>query len=111
MSKVTTTKKINEAITNGLLQITKAECHYKSSNRIDEINKETFKENLSFLCESGIFADALEWHYERDHKSNDYIVECGRMNPDTEIIATVYLSVCDDVDGEDVEKALLFVEE
>jgi len=111
MKKATTTKQINEAITNGLLQITKAECSYKSSNRIDEISKETFKENLQFLCESGIFVAAIGWHYERYYKSNDYIVECGRMNPDTEIIIAAYLSVCDDMDGEDLEKALLFVEE
>lgn len=111
MRKRTTTQKLNTAITNNLLQITKAECSYKSSNRIDELSKETFTESFSFLCESGYFMDCIGWHYERNQKSNGYIVECGRMNPDTEIIVTVYLSVCEGVSREDVDRMLEIVEE
>lgn len=111
MRKQTTTQKLNTAITNNLLQITKAECYYKSSNRIDEINRETFKENLQFLCESGCFVDCVGWHYERDIQTNGYIAECGRMDGSVEKIIVVYLDVCNGVDKEDVEKELLFVEE
>lgn len=53
----------------------------------------------------------IGWHYERDSKTNGYIAETGRMNPDTEIIITVYLSVCEGVNVEDIERTLLFVEE
>lgn len=66
---------------------------------------------LDFLCKSGIFMDAIGWHYEKDCKSNGYIVECGRINPDTEIIISVYLRVCAGVNVEDIERTLLFVEE
>lgn len=111
MRKVTTTKKINEAITNNLLQITKAECHYKSSNRIDEISADKFKNNFDFLCESGVFADCVGWRYERDYRTGDYIIETGRMDGSVEKIIVVYLGVCNGVDKEDVEKELLFVEE
>lgn len=111
MRKRTTTQQLSTAITNNLLQITKAECHYKSSNRIDEINQETFKENLQFLCESGCFADAIGWHYERDIKTNGYIAECGRNNRNSEIIITVHLSACNGVSEENVERTLLFWEE
>lgn len=111
MKKVTTTNKINEAINNNLLQITKAEVYYKTSGKTETIDTNRFTENFSFLCESGIFMDALGWHYERDIKTNGYIAECGRMNPDTEIIISVYFGVCEDVNVEDIERTLLFIEE
>jgi len=111
MRRITTTKKINEAITNNLLNITKAEIYYKSSRKTEIIDADKFHEDFSFLCESGCFADAVGWHYERDFKARGYIAECGRMNPNTEIIISVYLRVADGVDREDIEKALLFLEE
>ena len=111
MKKVTTTKKINEAITNNLLHIAKAEVYYKTSRNTETIDPDKFTENFSFLCESGIFMDAVGWHYERDHKLNGYIIECGRMNPDSEVIISVYLSVCEGVIGEKIEKILEVTEE
>jgi len=111
MNKVTTTKKISEAISNNLLEVTKAEIYYKSLGTTETINASIFCKSLDFLCESGIFVDAIGWHYERDHKSNGYIVECGRMNPDSEIIIAAYLNVCEGVSGEDIERTLLFEEE
>jgi hypothetical protein len=60
------------------------------------------------LCESGIFADAIGWHYESDIKTDDYIIETGRKNPDTEVIITVYLRVSDNSKVEDIDRTLLF---
>lgn len=112
MRRRTTTKQLLEAITNGLLQITKTECSYKSSSRIDEISKETFLDSLAFINESGVFSDFIDWHYERDLSENDgYIFDSGRMNPYTETIVTVFLRICDGVSGEEIGKALLFEEE
>lgn len=111
MRKRTTTKQLNTAITNNLLRVTKAEIHYKSSRRIDEISKETLTENFGFLCESGCFMDAIGWYYERNYKTGDYEIECGRMNPETEVIVTVYLNISDGVSREDVERMLEIVEE
>ena len=111
MRKRTTTKQLSTAITNGLLQITKVECSYKSSDRIDELSKETFRESLDFLCESGVFADCIGWYYENDYKTGQYIVECGRMDGSVEKIIVVYLRVCEGMRGEDVERILLFEEE
>lgn len=110
MRKVTTTKKINEAIANNLLQITKAEVYYKTSGKTETIDTDRLQENFSFLCESGVFMDAIGWHYERDIQTNGYIAETGRMNPDSEIIITVYLDVCEGVRTENVERTLLFEE-
>lgn len=111
MRKVTTTSKINEALTNNLLQIQKAEVYYKTSGKTEIIDIDKFYEDFSFLCESGAFMNAIGWHYEKDIKSNGYIAECGRNNRDSEIIITVYLAVCNGVSEENVEKILSVSEE
>lgn len=111
MRKRTTTKQLNSAITNNLLHITKAEIYYKTSRKTETIDVDKFKDSLDFLCESGVFADTIGWHYERDYKLNGYITECGRKNPDTEIIVTVYLGVGEGVIGEKIEKMLEVTEE
>lgn len=110
MKKQTTTRQLNTAITNGLLQVTKADCSYKSSNRIDEISKDTFKESLEFLGET-LFAEAIGWHYERNNQTGQYIAEAGRMNGDVDVIVTAYLCAGDDVKVEDVDKTLRVIEE
>lgn len=111
MRKRTTTKQLNSAITNNLLHITKAEIYYKTSRKTETIDVDKFKDSLDFLCESGVFSDAIGWHYERDFRTNGYIAETGRMNPDTEIIISVYLRVADGVSTEEVEKILKVEEE
>lgn len=111
MRRITTTKKINETINNNLLQIQKAEIYYKTSRKTETIETDKFHENLQFICESGMFMDAIGWHSERDYKTGNYAIETGRMNSDVEIIITVYLSVCDGTCREEVEKALSVSEE
>lgn len=111
MRKGTTTKRINEAITNNLLQIVKAEIYYKTSLKTETIDGDRIQENFQFLCESGVFSDCIGWHYERNCKSNGYICETGRMNGDSEVIVTVYLSICEGVSEEDVVRTLLYMEE
>lgn len=111
MRRKTTTKQISTVITNNLLYVVRAECRYKSSDRIDKISSEKFKNDFDFLCESGLFAESLGWHYELDHKTNDYIFETGRYNPHSEIIITVYMHICNGASAESVEKELLFLED
>ena len=112
MRRRTTTRQIVSAISNNLLTIEKVECSYKSSSRIDEIDRETFKDNLDFLSESGILADCIDWHFDMSpSKKGEYIIDSGAKNPCSENIITVYLNVGEDVNMEDVEKVLLFEEE
>ena len=111
MRKRTSTQQLQDAITNDLLQIMKADVYYKTSRRTETIDVERFQENFDFLCESGVFAETIGWHYGYDCESNIYILETGRMNPHSEIIITVYLRVNDGVKVEDIERKLLFVEE
>lgn len=111
MRRRTTTKQLNSAITNNMLQVTKAEVYHKTSRETDIIDADKLHKNFSFLCEAGCFMDALGWHYERNLKENAYIAECGRMNPDSEIIITVYLDVCEGVSREDINMVLNVEEE
>lgn len=112
MRRITTTKKINEAITNNLLHITKAEVYYKTSKKTETIDADTFKDSLDFLCESGVFVDFVDWHYERNISTKDeYKVDSGAMNPYSENVVTVYLRVADGMNGEDIDRTLLFLEE
>lgn len=111
MRRITTTNKINEAITNNLLQIERSEIYYKSSRKAETIDAGKFYEDFSFLCESGRFADAVGWYYERDIKTNGYIAECGGNNRDSEIIITVYFGICNGVSKENIERTLSVIEE
>ncbi len=70
MRKVTTTKKINKAITNNLVKAEKIEVYYKTSGKTEIIDTNKFTEDFSVLCESDVFADAIGWHYERDIKES-----------------------------------------
>lgn len=112
MRKRTTTQQLSTAITNGLLQITKAEIYYKTSRKTETIGADKFKEDLDFLCESGVFADFVDWHYERNLSVKDeYMFDSGAMNPYSENVVTVYLRVGKDVNVEDIKRTLLFLEE
>lgn len=109
MKKRTTTSKLGSAITDNLVSIIKAEIYNKTTCQTDVISAGRFKESLDFLCET-VFLDCIKWHYEWDCKTNSYIAETGRVNPDAENIVTVVLGVCDGVNDKDVEKMLAIVE-
>ena len=93
MKRRTTTAQINEALTSNLLTVTKAEVYYKSLHQTDAIDAESFLEDFQFLCESGCFVDCVGWHYERDFRTSDYIIEAGRSDAYSENIITDRKSV------------------
>ncbi len=111
MRRRTTTHKINESIKNNLLLLQKAEIYDKTTRITQEIPIDKFLNDFEFFCESGIFTDAIGWHYERDYKTKNYEIECSRMDGNSNIIITAYFSVCDGVSREDVEATLLFLED
>lgn len=112
MRRRTTTQQIHEALSNNLLQITKVEVYNKTSRKTDVIDVNTFRENLDFLAESGIFMNCVSWYFENNCDSDsDYIAECCRMDRSVDIIVTVYLNVGDGANGEDIDKILSPVEE
>lgn len=107
MRKRTTTRKLNNAITNNLLILTKAEVYYKTIRKTEPIVNDTLIENLQLLSKSNVFASCIGWTYEKDYKTNSYIAECGRMEGNVENIITLYLSAGDGVSNEDLEKVLV----
>lgn len=106
MIRKTTTKQINDVLSNNLLQLTKAECYHKTTHKTEVIDTDTLIENLQFLCESGVFVDCVGWTYSKNCKTNSYIAECSRTDGNAENIITLYLGVGDDMDVEDVNEAL-----
>lgn len=110
MKRKTTTKKLQQAITNNLLKPIKAEKYSKSTRKTTTISTDTFRESLDFLCET-IFSDAIGWHYEYDVKTRLYITETGRMDGDSDLIIIAHLCVNDDVKVESVDKALRVIDD
>lgn len=111
MKRRTTTRQLNEALTNRLLSVTKAEVYYKSSRKTNVIEAESFLEDLQFLCETNVFMNCIGWTYQPDHRTGLYILEAGRSDAYSENIVTVYLRVGEGANTEDVEKVLLIKEE
>lgn len=110
MKRRTTTAQINEALTSNLLTVTKAEVYYKTSRETDEVTN-TFLENFQFLCESGCFVDCVGWHYERDFRTSDYILEAGRSDAYSENIITIHMRVNEGVSDADVNNLLIVKED
>lgn len=112
MKKPTTTNQINDALP--MLQIVKVEICDKSTvpHRLSVLDKDTFIENIQFLNESGILADCTGWTYEKSPGSDaEYVIETGRMDPDSDYIVTAYVRVKDNVNKCDLEKMLMKIEE
>lgn len=111
MKRRTTTRQLNQAISNHLLKITKAEHIHKASGKVDHLNKDEFWESLQYLNESGVFADCIDWHYEMDSKADGEIVfESGRLNPYTDYTIVTHMCVNDGVSVEDVNEMLIMEE-
>lgn len=110
MKRTTTTKQISDVLSNNLLQVAKVECYHKTSRETDIIT-DSFLENFQFLCESGCFMDCVGWHYEKDYRTGQYILETGRMDGNSENVVITHLRVCEGANVEDIERTLLFVEE
>lgn len=108
MRKRTTTGQINAALSNNLLQIIRVECYNKSTYKATNLNNDIFNENLQFINESGILAECIGWTFEKLYDSNrEYIFETGRMNPESNCIATVYVQVLDSVSLNELEEMLV----
>lgn len=110
MRRKTTTRQIQQAVKNNLLKLIKAEKYSKSTRKTTTISTETFKDDLDFLCET-IFADCVGWHYQRDYRTGEYIIETGRMDGDVDFIFFAHLCVNDGVKVESIDRILRVIEE
>lgn len=110
MRKRTTTQKLQQVITDNLLVIEKIDVYHKTTRQTDVISADTFKDSLDFLCET-IFAPCIGWHYEKNHKTDNYEIDCSRMDGSSDIIVIAHLCACDGVSREDVDRALCVIED
>lgn len=110
MKRRTTTHQLQQAIKGKLLKLIKAEKYNKSTCQTDVISIDLFKDDLDFLCET-IFADAVGWYFEYDIKAKQYVIECSRMNGDSDFIFIAHLCACDDSNVENIERILKIEEE
>ena len=110
MQKQTTTLQLSTAIKNKLLNVTSAQKYNKTTHQTDVISPKIFRESLDFICES-IFANCIGWHYEFDIKENQYIIEAGRMDGDSDFIVIVHLCVNDGVSREEIDKILSVIDD
>lgn len=106
MQKRTTTKRLQNTIKSNLLILQKAEIYNKSTRATEGIPNDKFLEYFDYLCESGIFINAIGWHYEKNYQTGNYRIETGRLNPYSETIITVHLSANDSTNDEKIEQAL-----
>jgi len=112
MRKRTTTKQLQQAISNNQLQIQKVESYNKSSRKTETIAIDRFQECFDFFCESGCFVNAIGWHYEKDFGGDHrFTAETGRMNGTSDVIITVYFGIGENANEEEIERTLLFLEE
>lgn len=110
MRRKTTTRQIQQAIKNNLLKLIKAEKYSKSTRRTTTISTETFKDSFDFLCET-IFESCIGWHYELNHETGKYEIDCSRMNGDVDTVIIAHLCACDGVSREDVDRVLSVIED
>lgn len=111
MKRRTTTAQINEAISNHLLTVTKAECYHKTSRLTDLIKSESFLEDFQFLREANVFMNCIGWTYQQDHRTGLYILEAGRSDAYSENVITIHMRANESVKIEEIEKTLLYIEE
>ena len=65
----TTANRLLKAITDNLVSVTSAVVNHDESGK-EQISDEKFKEDLEFYVNSGIFADTIDFSYEKLQKIN-----------------------------------------
>lgn len=111
MQRKTTALQIQNAIKNNYLHLEKAEIYNKTTQETEIIPNDKFIESFDFFCESGLFMDAIGWHYEKNHKAGNYEIECSRMDGSVDVIITAYFRKNDGVNEEDIDEMLLKIED
>lgn len=110
MRRRTTTKQLQQAITDNLLHIEKVEIYHKTTHKTDEISVDSFIDSLEFLGET-IFADSIGWYFERNCKTQNYEIDCSRMDGSSDIIVIAHLRANEGVERECIDRALSVIDE
>lgn len=100
----TTTSRLQKVIADNLVSVTSAVVNYDDRGK-EPISTEKFKEDLEFYANSGIFADTLDFTFEKISE-NSIHVAIGKMSCYCYDDIDVALQLSDGVDMETVTKQL-----
>ena len=100
----TTTAKLQKIIADNLVSVTSAVVNYDDRGK-EPISTDKFKEDLEFYANSGIFADTLDFTFEKISEDQIHIA-IGKMSSYCYNDMDVTLQLKDDVDMETVTKQL-----
>ena len=100
----TTTAKLQKIISDNLVAVTSAVVNYDDKGA-ETISVERFKEDLEFYANSGIFADTLDFTFEKIGEDKLHIA-IGKMSSYCYDDIDVTLQLNDGVDMETVTKQL-----
>lgn len=99
-----TAERLQKAITDNLVTVTGVVVNYDRRGT-ETISVEKFKEDLEFYTNSGIFADTLDFTFEKNGK-NQIHVAIGKMSSYCYDDVDVILQLNDGVDMETVTEQL-----
>lgn len=100
----TTTSRLQKVIADNLVSVTSAVVNYDDRGK-EPISTEKFKEDLEFYANSGIFADTLDFTFEKISE-NSIHVAIGKMSSYCYDDMDVTLQLNDDVAMEEVTNQL-----
>ena len=100
----TTANRLLTAITDNLVSVTSAVVNYDERGK-EPISVEKFKEDLEFYINSGIFADTIDFTYEKIAENKLHIA-IGKASCYCYDDIDVTLQLSDDVDMETATKQL-----
>ncbi len=101
----TSARNIIKAINGNMVSVTNTVLYYKGEDKSESITPEAFISDLEFFCESGIFADSIDFRYA---KTNDrtILIQAGNMSPYCDCSIAVALQVNDSISMDNVETQL-----
>lgn len=100
----TTASRLLKAITDNLVSVTSAVVNHDEGIK-EQISDEKFKEDLEFYTNSGIFADTIDFTYEKIAE-NKLLISIGKASCYCFDDIDVTLQLSDGVDMETVAKQL-----
>lgn len=100
----TTANRLLKAITDNLVSVTSAVVNHDEGMK-ESISFEKFKEDLEFYINSGIFADTIDFSYEKITEDK-LLISIGKASCYCYDDIDVTLQLSDDVDMETVTKQL-----
>lgn len=105
MKRNTTPEKVLNAINNKKLSVISVKAFKDSGD--DEYEPDQFVEELEFLCESGYFAEMIDFKF--DAVTNPVTLDIGRLNY-CDVYMVIKLDIADGVTPQEIKDMLLYTD-